>query len=514
MQDIAPWFRDTNWSLGRYPRSTDDAIFDGTRSTYLCTLTGNTASPASVTFAANLPANAETPILEVNSTLQTATLTLNARTAGGGSEVTIASGANIVVAGTMNFSGGNISGSVTGTLYVTTTDNGNGNGVLHVNGTNANDRPTLGVPLVLGGAGTGTGMNDPVGTVTMDYSGIAAQPLVVSANASITVYGRSTINFDSLPLQGNTIATAISNSDGLTETIWVEAGGTVNSDGNYERVVGMGLKIYGGNMPNGNGSAVVRAWAGNASAALDFTGQYTTGIGLYTMGGLLQVDGAMTFDKQASLNGGNVVVANGATLTFGQVVTSPPSVMTGDTIFDLHRNGTLVTHGGFNMSGGTLNQTGTLTAHGGFNLSGGTLDTAGSNDNNPATITMDAGDVFQLSSFGEIKIPANPTGEEGAALTINGNFTSTGGTIFASVDTSQQSQGTFYVVGNVNLSTQSVLRTDDLAWANPVANPEQRWTLFSWTGTRTGAFTIDLTPTGWTSEWDDTNKALRFYEPE
>jgi hypothetical protein len=116
----------------------------------------------------------------------------------------------------------------------------------------------------------------------MQYGPSATQPLVVTGNALIQVNAGATINFNDVPLPGNTTVQAVINADGRTESIYVESGESVYSDGNWERVVGMGVSIYSGT-PD---TAILQVDAGNASKPLDFTGQNIGGVGLVTTGGI------------------------------------------------------------------------------------------------------------------------------------------------------------------------------------------------------------------------------------
>src|SRR5260370_9847838 len=187
----------------------------------------------------------------------------------------------------------------------------------------------------------------------------------------------------------------------------------------------------------------------------------------------------MIVEKGASLNGGTVTVNAEAILTLGENAGSPASTMGWDTTFNL--------------------LAGDLIAPGGFNMSNGLLRTAAGR--NLSIITVDGGNAFQLSG-GTIEVTSGGIGE----LEIDGTFTATGGTIQDDVDTSTGDFGIITVKGDVNLSTQCAFSTQDEAMP-PQSWPGRAWNLFSWTGTRTGTFSVDLAP-DWTWFWDDTNKQL------
>ncbi len=70
--------------------------------------------------------------------------------------------------------------------------------------------------------------------------------------------------------------------------------------------------------------------------------------------------------------------------------------------------------------------------------------------------------------------------------------------------------GTFLVNGNVNLATDVIFSSKDLN-QNP-GLVQWRWSLMSWTGTRTGTTTVSLPPS-WTFAWNDANKRLDAFEP-
>ncbi len=453
------WNLDTNWNLGHVPFSTDIAIFDGTQTTTPCTIpSGVSVGPAGVTFAANLPAN--TSMLTVSGNLTVGgPLTLNARTAGGGREVNITTGGVISVQGIMTFAGGMIYGG--GTLSL---DAYTGFGGLHIAGTSSSDPPTLAVSLDLGGGSESY-------SETMDWTGAAVQPLVVTNGANITVENGSTIQFDNRPFAGNTTATAVSNGDNGSETIIVKDGGYVTSDGTAQRIVGMGLDVS-----EGNNAAVNSGFTTPPQLQeLRFTGKNTDGFGLDLNGGSVTVQGAMTFDKGGYLSNGNIEVYSAGALSLGQA-----SQMFGGVQFTLK---------------------GILAAHGGFDMSGGTLSTRSGQVG--ARINMDSGDVFALSGYGTIQLDA--TSVSGSLLTVNGTFWATGGFINDTVSPGNNQYGAIQVDGDVRCSTGCTFTAQAVA---PGSGPDNSWQVLSWTGTRLGdGFSTSL-PTNWIGSINDPNKVL------
>jgi hypothetical protein len=474
-QASANWNVDGNWSLLRQPGNNDDAILDASRSTVPCVLPASAnAGPQSVTLISDLPANYSSFVLTVAGTLQTPTLTINAR-AGGSNDIDIASAGQITVSSasgnnTMNWYGGTITGS--GTLTVSAVVNHIAD--LYVWGSSSTDLPTLGAPLQLSSALPGAG------AVLMDFADRPVQPLVVTGNASITVNNNATLQFDGQPLPGNTSVTAISNGDSGTETISVEPGGTVTSDGQYLRTVGMGLYIAAA---TGTTTATVTVDAGpnNQMGALQFTGTAGNyGYGLVTNGGSVNVNGAMTVNNSADLNGGTLAVASGGTLTLGQTANSSQSF----------------------ISGGYLDLYGTLVAHGGFSINGGTLDAS----LGVGTVNMDSGNALVLSSGTITLALVSPVAASG--LTVNGTFTASGGMIqdYAFGPT-MGAYGKIAVNGNANLSTMCIFSMSD-------DQPRGReFDVLTWSGTRTGSFTFML-GANWTSDWDDTHKLLKITESD
>jgi hypothetical protein len=455
------------------------------------------ANPSAVVFTSNSP---NSTVLTVAGILQTPLFTLKARTAGAGSEVSIAQGGTIAVTNTLYFSAGNISGA--GTLLVPNPQAQGTTAYVLVGATqdsNANDMPTLGALLQLGGAlpgaggggagagqdggGPGGGGGVGAGNVLMEYDSapgqpVAAQPLVVVGSAAITVNANARIEFDGLPLQRGNIATAIGTGDAGTETITVNNGGVVHSDGAYERTVAMGVQLNIGGTVTGDLPA-----GQETGSALHFTGEVLPQCGLQETGGTLVVQGAVTFDQGADISGGTVQLSNG-TLTLGQIAASPPSYLTG----------------------GTISLAATLVAHGGFNMSGGTLDASGAPDPDkaPHAITMDAGNVFQLSG-GTIFITQSRSAV--GYLSITGNFLASGGLIVDNVSTVGEIAGLFEVFGNATLSEQCTWVTQDVA---PQAGQSTVWALFDCTGAGSGSFSFFL-PTGWTYWWN--NWYLEIDEP-
>ena len=228
---------------------------------------GVVAAPKSITFASNLPA--AITILTINGSLSTATLTVNERTAGNGAEIQIGSGGSLTVTGTMEFGGGNISGS--GNLNINAPDSGSA--ALHIDGTVSGDKPTLGVPLTLNSVST-------TGAATMDFDEDPVQPLVVTGNASITVNQGATLTFDGEPLDESDTATSISNGDAGDETIYVNSGGSVTATNDCTRTVGMGIDL-GDDL---GGAAILSTWTSDVYT-LEFTGQDPNGYGMTTHGG-------------------------------------------------------------------------------------------------------------------------------------------------------------------------------------------------------------------------------------
>jgi hypothetical protein len=467
----ADWNTGANWSLGNAPTANDSAIFDAEYSNTPCSLAnGSSVTVDSLQFQSNVTSFYSTLI--VDGTLNTSTLTLNARLARG-SEVTIDRGGVINVTGTLTFAGGNISGSIGAALNVTAAAQATAS--VFVSGTNFADPPTLGLPLTLS-----AGLD---GAANMSLSGC---PLHVTANASITLMTPGTgLNFENVPFAGDATATSISSDDDASEAIYVEAGGLVWSNGNCKRIVDMGITLYGGWPLAGT----VGVGAGTDNGPLDFTGKNIGGYGLKTWGGTVSISGVLQVDQGIGLNGGTVLVPGGATLVTGAPGAPANSQMYGET---------------------TLMLTGTLTSHGTFNMADGILDASGSTVMVPATINVDNG-TFHLSG-GSLIVTA--AGTATGSVNINGDFTGTGGQIQVSLNSSTGAFGAFFVNGNVTLATSCVLSVQDVAGMAEVQSPGTSWVLFSWSEGRNGELSVMSPWFGWTTVWSDDEGELYLIEPD
>jgi len=476
----ADWSVAADWSLQAPPGPNDIGVFDAVSSVTPCKVSSST-SCSGVIFSANLPANSPDYLLTVSSVLQLQTLTVKARTAGGGNEIWINSGAEIDIYSNLDFSGGNIAGSLNSALAVLAPSPGPA--TAHVAGamSSAADPPTLSAPLILGypnndGGQPGGGLTN--GTVTLDFNGVAGQPLNVGPNAVIEVNAGATFTFDDQPLPGMQTAFAINNTVmGGNQTIYVNDGGVMSSDGQVARTVAMGVSVEGFSRVGIGGRFNV-----TGGRIFGVTGQNISGRGL-SDAGTVRVTGALAVDYGATINGGALIVIGSVTL--GTNAASAASTVDGGGLIDI--------------------ATGALTSHGGLTINNGNLDVSGSPANNPATITVDAGNAFTFLQ-GNIQLTL---GMSFGVLDVNGTFTASGGTITDRFN-SAANFGRIRVNGDVNLSSSCLFSVTDVGL--PTGSYE--WPAFTWTRVRNGAMTISWTfsDVSATYIWDDTNKQLVFME--
>ena len=457
------WDSDLNWSLHRQPAAGDDLNFNDASSKALCMLASGIVLPnfKSITFGDWSGA------LYTSSTLTADTITLLARTNTATHELVL--GASLKANTALNIQGGSVYGGGPGTLE--------GDGTITVNGTSATDLPTLGAPLSVGSA-------DGTKPAVMNFDE-GSQPLVVTGQGvNITVNPGSNLHFWNQPLAGNTTATAVSNGDSQAHSIILNSADLyrINSCPCF---VGMGLIV------NGGSELTVNHPLGLPDGGpLHFTGSNQDGYGLdVATGAAVTLDAGLAVDNGAWITGGTTTLDPSVPLTLGVAAGSRPSV----------------------LNAGVFALGGSLTAHGGFDLYGGLLGTFGSQ---VSAITVDAGNQVWMDG-GEIDVTylgdamgATAVGK----LTIYGWFYATAGKIVNNMDTRNGGHigGTFLVNGNVNFTSDVIFSSQDLN-PNP-GNVNWRWSLISWTGTRSGSATVSL-PANWTYTWNDAFGRLDAFEP-
>jgi hypothetical protein len=327
------WDTPAAWSLGAAPRAGDDVLLrTDAQGSGSAPVTLGHATPLlnSVTLDGSW---AGTLTLQTDGQLNAHVITLDARTHTG-DEILLDAGTEVHSDMALELSGGSIAGA--GLVQA--------EGSIQVNGISMIDPPTLGAQLQVG---------DGIASTTMTFAQ-GAVPLVVVGAGNIGVNSNASVIFDPLPSSGETVA--VVSRDQASHAMTVN-GGFVQGGESGEQLVALGVVVNSG---------VLEA------DTLHFTGTNGDGDGLTVNGGQVIILGSLSFDGGVRIVGGQVDVADGATLEAGTAAAPVASSLSG---------------------AGDLRLEGTFLSHGDFVMSGGVLETMGSAD---SRIVLDPGDTYFL----------------------------------------------------------------------------------------------------------------------
>ncbi|MGD0731750.1 MAG: S-layer family protein [Terracidiphilus sp.] len=412
----------------------------------------------------NITANGGT-VLVTGAEIDGGTLnSLNGGTLGNGSSSAYLNGGT--TAGAVTLSAGS---TWTGGLGSITFTNGSivNNGNIQLNGGYGNATYlALEGDTTFSGGGTITlnsGDNNGKAYIEQNSGGITL------TNSDNTIQGYGVIGNSGLTVINGASGTILANSAG--NTLLINTSGNVTNNGTFQANAGSTLQVTSNLTNFSAGTLTGGSYIANGASATPATIQLSlgsnTGGEILTNAAtiVLSGPGSGIFDSN-SYNALSALATNSGslTLTNGQQLTSSAATLVNTGAVTVGTNSGL-TADGYSQTGGTTLVDGTLIATGGSgSVSGGTLSGTGTlgSDIHPMTLSITGTGVL------------NPGDSGIGTLTVNGNYSQSGGTLLEDIggNAASNQYGVTDVTGSVTLGTDATLDVDLIDGFTPAANTE------------------------------------------